>query len=724
MPPGQTKILPGRPYPLGATWDGAGTNFALFSAHATRVELCLFRHKAGHESDRITLPELTDEVWHGYLPEVRPGQLYGYRVHGPYEPEHGHRFNPAKLLIDPYAKAIVGELRTSDALLGYRAGSGREDLSMDHRDSAFAMPKSRVVDSTFAWENDRPGRLSSPHAVIYEAHVRGVTRRHPGVPPALRGSFLGLASPPMLDHLVSLGVTTIELLPVQAIADERDLIAAGLRNYWGYNSICFSAPEPRYLTQGGIWEFQTMVRRFHDAGIQVILDVVYNHTAEGNQLGPTLSFRGIDNASYYRLLPDQPRYYVNDTGCGNTLNLSHPRVLQMVMDSLRHWVEEMHVDGFRFDLATTLGREPHGFDQGSGFFDAVRQDPVLSRVKLIAEPWDPGPGGYQLGGFPPGFAEWNDRFRDAVRRFWRGDEGVLPELAPRLLGSSDLFEHRGRRPWASINFVTCHDGFTLEDLVSYNDKHNEANGEENRDGHSANHSWNHGTEGFTDDPDIVALRRRQKRNFLATLLLSQGTPMLLSGDEIGHSQLGNNNAYCQDNETTWLDWESAAQEDPDLLPFIRRLIAFRRRHPILRRPEFLHGWGTSPEGVKDVTWIAPDGSEKSDAHWHAPGARCLGLMLCGTAIDAEARNMQAETDDTLLILLNANETTVEFTLPQAPGGQSWRREIDTGEPGFDPGTAPLPPVSPYPVAGRSLIVFRARAAPVGKPGGGVRMRRS
>ena len=499
-------VWPGRPYPLGATFDGGGTNFSLFSANATLVELCLCSEQ-GREIERIPLPEYTDEVWHGYLPEVGPGQLYGYRVHGPYAPEQGHRFNPAKLLLDPYAKLIAKRLRWSDALMGYRVGSGRLDLSQDRRDSAHAMPKAVVTGPPFTWGDDQRPDIPWSETVIYEANPRGLTMAHPDVPVAQQGLFAGLAAPPILDHLTRLGITAIELLPVQAFLDEPHLLDKGLTNYWGYNTIGFFAPEPRYLGDGGILDFQSMVRRFHDAGIEVILDVVYNHTAEGNELGPTLSFRGIDNASYYRLHADNPRYYVNDTGCGNTLNMAHPRVLQMVLDSLRYWVEVMRVDGFRFDLASVLGRESYGFDPNSGFFDAIRQDPVLSTKKLIAEPWDIGPGGYQLGGFPPGFGEWNDRYRDTIRRFWRGDDGMLPDLARSLLGSSDLFERRGRRlPFSSVNFITSHDGFTLNDLVSYDHKHNEANGEDNHDGHDANHSWNHGAEGPSDDPVIQELR--------------------------------------------------------------------------------------------------------------------------------------------------------------------------------------------------------------------------
>jgi len=708
MPSSRVPVQPGRPYPLGATWDGSGTNFALFSANATKVELCLFDQRTAKETDRIVLPEYTDEVWHGFLPQIGPGQLYGYRVHGPYAPEEGHRFNPQKLLLDPYAKAIKGNLRWSDAVMGYRVGSGREDLSIDRRDSAFAVPKSCVSDISFSWDADRPPGVDWSDTVIYETHVRGATMLNPEVPDNLRGTFLGLGAPAMVDYLVKLGVTAVELLPVHALIDDRTLAANKLRNYWGYNTIGFFAPDPRYLSVGEVWEFQTMVRRFHQAGIEVILDVVYNHTAEGNQLGPTLSFRGIDNASYYRLIDGDPRYYVNDTGCGNTLNLSHPRVLQMVLDSLRHWVQVMRVDGFRFDLATTLAREPHGFDHGSGFLDAVRQDPVLNNVKLIAEPWDVGPGGYRLGAFPPGFAEWNDRYRDTVRRYWRGDDAMLPAMAPGMLASADLFEHNGRRPWSSINFITSHDGFTLNDLVSYEAKHNEANGEENRDEHDANYSRNYGIEGPSDDPEILALRERQKRNMLATLLLSQGTPMLLAGDEIGNSQNGNNNAYCQDNETGWIDWRTPDQRDTDLLDFVRRLLAFRKAHPVFRQPGFLHGTNQTADGFKDVIWLTPVGEEKTPSQWNDPLARCIGLMLSA-----------ADRAETFLLVMNAHDQTVNFTLPTTPARGVWRREIDTGAPALR-GAAEVPdsPGTVYPVAGRTVLVFsldRAGPAPDGAP---------
>src|SRR5580704_14422135 len=543
----KSRVREGMPFPLGATWDGLGVNFALFSAHATKVELCLFDSEGAGELERIELPEYTDEVWHGYLPDARAGTLYGYRVHGPYEPAAGHRFNPNKLLLDPYAKQIVGEVRWDPALFGYTVGSPERDLSFDPRDSAAFMPKCRVIDPAFTWGRARPPGTPWERTIIYEAHLRGFTMRHPAVPPEERGTFAGMMHKEVTDYIRHLGVTAIELLPVHAFVDDSYLVEKGMRNYWGYNTIGFFAPQPRYLSSTAVKEFKEMVAHLHDAGIEVILDVVYNHTAEGNELGPTLSFKGIDNASYYRLAPER-RYYINDTGTGNTVNLSHPRVLQMVTDSLRYWVQEMHVDGFRFDLATILAREPGGFDESSGFLDACRQDPVLSRAKLIAEPWDLGPGGYQVGHFTPGWAEWNDRFRDTVRAYWKGDPGKLPDLAARLTATGDLFNKRGRKPWASVNFITAHDGFTLNDLVSYNDKHNEANGEGNRDGRSENLSWNHGVEGPTDDPTIRALRLRQLRNLLATLLFSQGTPMILAGDEFARTQRGNNNAYAQDCE--------------------------------------------------------------------------------------------------------------------------------------------------------------------------------
>ena len=654
---------PGSHLPLGAHWDGAGVNFALFSAHATRVELCLFDRAGRRETHRIPLPEQTHEVWHGYFPRLRPGQRYGYRVHGPYAPEAGHRFNPNKLLIDPYALALQGTMRSHDALFGYRVGSSRGDLSFDRRDSAFVMPKCVVVDPAHTWGDDRRPGTPWRRTVVYEAHVKGMTARHPDVPQRLRGTFEGLGEPRVVEHLVKLGVTAIELLPVQAFYDDRHLTEKGLANYWGYNTLNFFAPAPRYLTErGDIHEFKLMVRRLHEAGIEVILDVVYNHTAEGNQMGPTLSFRGIDNASYY-VLGDDPRYTFDTTGTGNSLNLRNARVLQMVMDSLRYWVTECHVDGFRFDLASTLARDRDHFSPDAVFLEATRQDPVLNRVKLIAEPWDTGPNGYQLGNYPPPWAEWNDRYRDTTRAFWKGESGQARELADNLLGSSRLFERRGRRPWATVNFVTAHDGFTLRDTVSYEGKHNEANGEGNMDGHSHNLSRNWGVEGPTDDPEIEAVRGRVMRDLLTTLLVSQGTPMILMGDEVGRTQHGNNNAYCQDNEMNYLVWEHGPEEAA-LRDFTAGLIAIRRSRPLLGFPRFLHLEPTNPEGMY-ARWLAPSGAEMQTADWDDPETRALGLLL------STERN-------SLLALMNGSEGEVGFVLPN-PVGAPWGRLVDTAE---------------------------------------------
>ena len=699
---GRSEIREGRPFPLGATWDGLGVNFALFSAHSTRVELCLFDIDGETELERIDLPEYTDEVWHGYLPEARPGTVYGYRVHGPFAPEAGHRFNPSKLLIDPYAKQLVGELRWGPEIFGYKMGHKDKDLSFDERDSAHMVPKCRVIDPAFTWGESRKPHTPWESTITYEMHVKGFTKLNAQIPEEDRGTFAGLAHARVADYLRRLGVTAAELLPVHAFVDDSYLIEKGLRNYWGYNSIGFFAPEPRYLRSPFVNEFKEMVNQFHAAGIEVILDVVYNHTAEGNELGPTISFKGIDNASYYRLMPDEPRYYINDTGTGNTVNLSHPRVLQMVADSLRYWATEMKVDGFRFDLATILAREAYGFDEGGGFLDSCRQDPVLSMVKLIAEPWDIGPGGYQVGRFPPGWAEWNDKYRDTVRAYWKGEAGLLPEFVARISGSSDLFNMRGRKPWASVNFITAHDGFNLNDLVSYNEKHNEANGEENRDGHSNNHSWNHGAEGPTDDPEITELRERQKRNLMATLLLSQGTPMILAGDEFGHTQDGMNNAYAQDNEITWLDWDAIGADGRALVEFTRKLIAVRRAYPILHRGRFLSGTYNEELDVKDVTWLAPDGTEMGERHWSDGNARCFGMLLDGRAQPTGIK--RRGSDATLLVVFNAHHDVVEFTLPEAPGGARWVGLIDTNDPdrleppAFEFGHA-------YEVTGRSLLLF-------------------
>ena len=702
-----TQILPGRPEPLGATWTGRGVNFALFSAHAEKVELCLFDPAGRREIERLRLPEFTDQVWHGFLPEAVPGLLYGYRVYGPYDPRNGHRFNHNKLLIDPYARALTGRVLQADAIYGYRSESRRGDLSFDRRDSARAMPKCRVVDTAHSWGADQ--RPTTDRAFIaYETHVRGFTMRLPGLQEPFKGTFAGLGSAASIDYLKALGITAIELLPVHAFYDDRRLTAMGLRNYWGYNTLAFFAPEPRYLAGGDIQQFKIMVARLHDAGIEVILDVVFNHTCEGNHLGPTLAFRGIDNLSYYRLQPDQRRYYIDDTGVGNTLNVGHPRVLQMILDSLGYWATEMHVDGFRFDLATVLGKGAQGFDPTHAFFAAIRQSPQLRGIKLIAEPWDLGASGYQLGNFPPGWWEWNDRYRDTVRRYWRGDKGILPELAARIAGSADIFDHAGRRASASVNFVTAHDGFTLRDLVSYNEKHNEANGEENRDGHAENLSWNGGVEGPTEDPDIRRLRLRQSRNFLATLLMSQGSPMILGGDEFGRTQHGNNNAYCQDNEISWLDWSAAeGEEEQGLLSFVKRLIRFRHDHPILHRSRFLHGREKSTDGMVDIFWYAPDGTEMTTERWQDGDARCVGLCLNGEAGNDRAPDGRRLADGILLVLFNAHHEAVPFVLPSIPRTAGWQRVLDTNEPDL-PEDAPVEPAAArHELPGRSLAAFAA-----------------
>ena len=671
-----SAVWPGNPYPRGATWDGEGVNFALFSEHAEKVELCLFDPTGRRELQRIEVREHTDQIWHCYLPDARPGLLYGYRAYGPYDPARGHRFNPNKLLLEPYAKDIVGNLRWSDSHFGYRIGHRNEDLSLDRRDNAAGMPKCRVIDPAFSWGDDRSPRIPWHDMVIYELHVRGLTMRHPDVPPQLRGTYGGIATGPVIEHLKQLGITTVELMPVHTFVDDRHLVEKGLRNYWGYNSIGFFAPDHRYSASGVVSEFKTMVKTLHSAGIEVILDVVYNHTAEGNHMGPTLSFRGIDNAAYYRLMPDDPRFYMDFTGCGNTLNLQHPRVLQLIMDSLRYWVLDMHVDGFRFDLASALARELHEVDRLGAFFDILRQDPVLSQVKLIAEPWDLGEGGYQVGNFPIGWAEWNDRYRDTVRAYWKGDGGLIGEFATRLTGSSDLYEHSSRKPYASINFVTAHDGFTLLDLVSYNGKHNEANREDNRDGNDNNLSWNYGAEGPTDNPDINTQRARQKRNLLATLLFSQGVPMLLAGDELGHSQSGNNNAYCQDSELTWLDWD-LSEEDRELLAFVQRVIRLRREHPVFHRRHFLQGQRIHGADIKDIRWLKPDGTEMSDHEWDHDFARSLGMYLSGEALNERDRRGRPIRDDNFIVLFNAHHEALHFALPDLPPGGCWQVLLDT-----------------------------------------------
>ncbi|WP_019143006.1 glycogen debranching protein GlgX [Noviherbaspirillum massiliense] len=667
-------IQPGSPYPLGATYDGLGTNFAVFSAHAVKVELCLFDAEGRHQIARYALPECTDEIWHGYLPGVQAGTLYGYRAYGPYRPEQGHRFNPNKLLLDPYAKQLHGQVRWTDALYGYRFHSLKADLSFDRRDSAWAMPKAVVTDSTFNWHGDRHPRTPWEKTVIYEAHVRGLTMRAERIPAKERGTFAALANPFVIDHLHKLGISAVELLPVHAFLQDRRLVGNGLSNYWGYNTMSYFAPEPRYLASGSPDEMRHAIRQLHAAGIEVILDVVYNHTCEESELGPTMSFRGFDNASYYRLQAGNPRHLVNDTGCGNTLNLSHPRVIQMVMDSLRYWVQEFHVDGFRFDLGATLGREAHGFDPGSGFFDALLQDPVLSRVKLISEPWDIGPGGYQVGNQPPGVAEWNDRFRDDVRSFWRGDRGMRGALAARLLGSADLFNRRRRRAWSSVNFVTAHDGFTLQDLVTYSRKYNEANGEGNRDGSDHNLGSNWGAEGPSGDPAIVATRERIKRAMLMTLMFSNGTPMLLGGDEFGRSQNGNNNPYCQDNEISWFDW-TLAETDAGraLIEFTRRCIAIRLARPSLRSTRFLTASSKTLQGVPDTGWFDETGAEMTPERWNYAEGRLLALRR----ITSERPDGKTGAVAASLLLLNASAEDREFVLPQP--GMHWRTAIDAAE---------------------------------------------
>jgi isoamylase len=676
------RVWPGSPYPLGATWDGVGVNFALFSEHATRVELCLFDSAdAEVESLTIPLPEQTDMVWHGYLPDVQPGQLYGYRVHGPFAPQAGHRFNPNKLVLDPYARVIGRTLRWNEILFGFTFG--KDDTTYDERDSGAYAPLAAVVDGAFTWGDDRPLRTPWHETLIYELHVKGFTKLNSQIPEGLRGTYRGLASEPAIRHLKSLGVTAVELMPVHQHADEWHLVQRGLGNYWGYNTLSYFAPDLAYAAArsplDAVREFKMMVRALHAAGLEVILDVVYNHTAEGNHLGPTLSLRGIDNASYYRLLPENARFYQDFTGCGNTLNMRSPRVLQLIMDSLRYWVNEMHVDGFRFDLASALARELHAVDKLGAFFDIIHQDPVLSQVKLIAEPWDLGEGGYQVGNFPSKWTEWNGKYRDTVRRFWRGDGGVVSELATRLSGSSDLYEQSGRRPYASINFVTAHDGFTLADLVSYNEKQNEANGEGNRDGENHNISFNLGAEGPTADRTIIELRARQQRNFITTLMMSIGVPMISGGDELGRTQGGNNNAYCQDNDTSWTHWDLDPRER-ELLAFTRRVIQVWKDNPVLRRRKFLQGRRPHYPGGSDITWLQPSGEEMSSELWEAPDVRALGMRLNGEAIDEADERGRRVIGDTLLLIFNAGETRELFVLPETDPIHRWETLIDTADP--------------------------------------------
>lgn len=681
-------ILPGKPYPQGATWDGMGVNFALYSETASGVELCLYDHDGNGEN--ISLPERFGGIWHGYVPAVKPGQLYGYSVHGPFDPEKGQRYNPAKLVIDPYARALSGQVNWDAPVFAYNLGAPAEDLSCNAEDDAWGVPKSVVTTPHFEWENDRPPLIPMDESIIYEVHVKGFTAQHPEIPESLRGTYAALGTDICVDYLKKLGITAVELMPVHAFLDDKHLVDRGLRNYWGYNTINYFAPDARYSSSGDtdeqVAEFKAMVKALHAANIELILDVVYNHTAEGNHMGPTLSFRGVDNLTYYRTVGGQPRYYMDYTGTGNTLNVRHPQVLKLIMDSLRYWVLEMHVDGFRFDLASALARELHDVDRLSAFFDVINQDPVISRVKLIAEPWDVGEGGYQVGNFPTLWAEWNGRYRDTVRRYWKSDPGQLSDLAYRLTGSSDLYQRDARRPSASINFVTAHDGFTLNDLVSYNEKHNEANGENNADGANDNHSYNYGVEGPTDDPEIIELRERQKRNFMLTLLLSQGVPMICGGDEISRTQNGNNNAYCQDNPTSWYDW-NLDKRKLALLEFTKNLIHLRSSHPNLRRRKFFQDRPIDPahkqqrevsgKQVKDIAWYRPDGEEMTNDEWHAGWVRCLGVQLSGKMLDQVNQFGVPATDDTFLIMLNPHHEPIKFYMPKPDDVQCWELVVDT-----------------------------------------------
>ncbi|MBT8493409.1 MAG: glycogen debranching protein GlgX [Deltaproteobacteria bacterium] len=697
------EIWPGEPYPLGATFDGAGTNFSVFSMVAEQVEVCLFDDEGTEK--RIRLPEVTAHQHHGYIPGIGPGTRYGFRVHGPNDPKRGHRCNPEKLLIDPYAKAISGRVDWHPSVFGYKLGkpNGPAELS----DSAEHVPRSVVVNPYFDWRGDRAPRTPWHKTVIYEVHVRGFTMLHPDVPEHLRGTYAGLAHPAIIEYFQKLGVTAVELLPVHHFIHDHRLVEAGLRNYWGYNSIGYFAPHDEYSTSGGhpyqqVQEFKEMVRTLHAAGIEVILDVVYNHTAEGDHRGPTLCFRGLDNAEYYRVSSEDPSRYVDFTGCGNSLNMRCPHVLQLIMDSLRYWVQEMHVDGFRFDLASALARELHDVDRLAAFFDLIQQDPITQRVKLIAEPWDLGEGGYQVGNFPPLWSEWNGKFRDCVRDFWRSKEQTLAEFASRFTGSSDLYESSARRPHASINFVTCHDGFTLRDLVSYNGKHNLANGEGNRDGEHHNRSWNCGVEGPTDDPGVQALRARQQRNFLATLFLSQGVPMLLAGDELGRTQQGNNNAYCQDSEISWLDWNDV---DPDLLEFTRKLVHFVNKHPVLRRRNWFQGRSIRGQSLTDIGWFTPNGTEMTDRDWQAAYARCIGVYLNGDGIASVGTRGQQIRDDSFYVLFNAYHESVDFSIPEALGETHFNKVLDTCS-GFDADFTVIETGSTIEVEARSLLVLQ------------------
>jgi glycogen operon protein len=707
--PVKIRVWPGSPYPLGATWDGSGTNFAIYSEHATGVELCLFDSPdAKKESQRIPIVEQTDMVWHAYLPDVLPGQVYGYRIDGPYNPAEGHRFNKNKVLLDPYAKAIARQTQWGDEMWGYKVGDPKGDLSFDKRNNARLAPLAAVLDEAFTWGDDRSPRIPWSKMLIYELHVKGFTKLHPEVPENLRGTYAGLSSDAAIRYLKNLGVTAVELLPVQEPLDDRHLVERGLVNYWGYNTLGFFAPAGRYGSVGAagdvVREFKSMIRNLHSAGIEVILDVVYNHTAEGNHLGPTLSFRGIDNAAYYRLSPEDPRYYTDFSGCGNTFNMRNPRVLQLIMDSLRYWITHMHIDGFRFDLASTLARELHEVDKLGAFFDIIHQDPIISQVKLIAEPWDLGAGGYQVGNFPALWSEWNGKYRDCIRHFWKGDGGVVSEFATRFCGSSDLYEWSSRRPHASINFVTAHDGFTLHDLVSYDHKHNEKNGEENRDGADDNISWNCGAEGLSVDPAIVALREKKKRSFLATLLLSQGVSMLLSGDEIGHTQSGNNNVYCQDNETAWLDWDLKPDQE-SLLKFTRRVIAFFLEQPVFHRRRFFHGQAIQGAEAPEIAWLDPNGAEMPSESWTNGFVRCLGVQLYGGKIDVDDHGEWIRGDNILMLFNADHANTIPFVLPVPDEqGEPWELIFDTAQEDID-GEVSLG--QSYPLQPCSVVVLRS-----------------
>jgi glycogen operon protein len=701
------QIWPGKPYPLGATWDGSGVNFALFSENAAKVELCLYDEDK--ETARIELTEQTDLAWHIYLPQIRPGQLYGYRVHGPYLLEQGHRFNPSKLLIDPYAKSIAGRMQWSDSLFGYKLGHRNLDLAIDHNDSSPGIPKCEVIDPSFSWDDDTPPNIPWHKTIIYELHVKGFTALNPDVPEHLRGTYSGLICPKIIKYFHKIGITALELMPIQHFVSDKYLIEKGLTNYWGYNSIGYFSPDPRYSSRGmygqQVKEFKTMIKTLHREGIEVILDVVYNHTGEGNHLGPTLCFRGIDNKSYYRLDSSNSRFYLDFTGCGNTLNMSHPRVLQLVMDSLRYWVLEMHVDGFRFDLASALARELHEVDRLGSFFDIIHQDPVLSQVKLIAEPWDLGEGGYQIGNFPVLWAEWNGKYRDTVRKFWKGKDSQISDLAYRLTGSSDLYAQTGRKPYASINFVTCHDGFTLNDLVSYNQKHNEPNNEKNQDGSNDNNSYNYGVEGPTIDKEILVLRERQKRNFMATLLLSQGVPMILAGDEIGRTQIGNNNAYCQDNETSWINWDL---DDRKIIfkNFAKYLVQIRNSNPVLNRRKFFKGEIINGSHFKDISWFRTDGNEMIHDDWTNPLTMCIGLKLPGDAIEEFDEKGNKITGDTLFILLNAYWENLSFVLPRVKIKGAWQLILDTRFPDGKSDHQLVNGGESFEILGRSVCLFR------------------